>query len=174
MVIAPEDFRDEEYKIPREIFEKEGFQITVAASRLGSATGSLGMRAPIDTTLSQAKVSDYDAVVFVGGKGSWDYFDNQQAHRIAQEAAGFEGFLCAICSAPGILAKAGVLQGKKVTSFARETALLKERGASFTGKPVEKDGKLITADGPRSAEAFARSIVEAIKTGEKIGSRPKT
>jgi len=87
-----------------------------------------------------------------------------QAHRIAQEtAAASEQLLCAICSAPGILAKAGVLHGKRVTSFARETALLKEKGASFTGLPVEKDGKLITADGPPSAEAFARSIVQALK-----------
>ena len=164
MVIAPEDFRDEEYQIPRQIFEKEGFQVTVASSRLGRATGSRGLTVPIDALLPSIKVSDYDAVVFVGGKGSWDYFDNPDAQRLAQETSrSSQTLLCAICSAPGILAKAGVLQGKKVTSFARETALLKERGASFTGKPVEKDGKLITADGPRSAEAFARSIVEALR-----------
>ena len=164
MVIAPENFRDEEYQIPRQIFEKEGFQVTVASSRLGAAHGSRGMTTQVDRLLDDVKVSDYDAVVFIGGKGSWDYFENPKAHHLAQQTATSSAtLLCAICSAPGILAKAGVLKGKKATSYQREIELLKERGALFTGNTVEIDGKLITADGPQSAEAFARSIVEALQ-----------
>ena len=163
MVIAPENFRDEEYQIPREIFEKEGFQVTVASSRLGTARGSRGMTTQVDRLLDDVRPSDYDAVVFVGGKGSWDYFENPKAHRLAQETASSQTLLCAICSAPGILAKAGVLQGKRATSYERETGLLKESGAFFTGRDVEIDGRLITSIGPQTAEAFARSIVEALK-----------
>jgi len=168
MVIAPQDFRDEEYQIPRQIFEKEGYAVTVASSRLGVAKGSQGMTVPVDLLLQSAKVSDYDAVVFIGGKGSWDYFENRDAQRLAREAAAApEGLLCAICSAPGILAKAGILQGKRVTSFQREEALLKEKGALFTGKDVETDGRLITGNGPQAAEAFAKSIVEALKVKQE-------
>ena len=168
MVIAPEDFRDEEYQIPRQIFEKEGFQVTVASSRLGEALGSRGMTVAVDTVLGATRVAEYDAVVFVGGKGSWDLFDNPEAHRLAREsAASSTTLLCAICSAPGILAKAGVLGGKKVTSFEREIALLKEKGAFFTGNVVETDGRLITGNGPQAAEAFAKSIVEALKVKQE-------
>lgn len=164
MVIAPENFRDEEYQVPRQIFEKENFQVTVASSRLGVAKGSRGLTVPIDSLFQSAKASDYDAVVFVGGKGSWDYFENSDAHRLAREAStSSQTLLCAICSAPGILAKAGVLQGKRATSYERETELLKEKGALFTGKEVEIDGKLITSIGPQAAEEFARSIVEALR-----------
>ena len=164
MVIAPEDFRDEEYQIPRQIFEKERFQVTVASSRLGTAEGSRGMMTQINCLLDDVHASDYDAVVFVGGKGSWGYFDNPDAQRLAQETSrSSQTLLCAICSAPGILAKAGVLSGKRATSYERETELLKQKGAFFTGNPVEIDGKLITGDGPQAAEAFARSIVEALR-----------
>ena len=168
MVIAPEDFRDEEYQVPREIFETEGFEVTVASSRLGTAQGSRGMTTKVDCLLDGVRASDYDAVVSVGGKGSWDYFENPEAQRLAQETAGSSRtLLCAICSAPGILAKAGVLAGKRVTSFQRETGLLKEKGAFFTGKEVETDGRLITGNGPAAAEAFARSIVAALKVKQE-------
>ena len=168
MVIAPEDFRDEEYQIPLQIFEKEGLQITVASSRRGFARGSLGITAPIDILLEEAHARDFDAVVFIGGKGSWDYFDNRQAQRLARESADTAAtLLCAICSAPGILAKAGVVEGKRVTSFQRETELLKSKGAFFTGERVETDGRLITGNGPQASEAFARSIVEALKVKQE-------
>jgi len=161
MIIAFERFRDEEYAEPKAVLEKAGFTVTTASSKLGTATGKLGMKAKVDITLGQVKVEDYDTVLFIGGPGSFDYYDNPTCHKIAQETVKQGKLLGAICAAPGILARAGVLKGKKATMF-DDTGEFAKAGAHFTGKGVEIDGKIITATGPQTAKAWGQAIVKAL------------
>ena len=162
MIIAFTRFQEKEYEPPKEILEKAGLQVTTASSKPGYATGKAGGRAKVDITLDQVKVMDYDAVVFVGGPGSWDYHHDPKAHRIAQEAIKEEKILAAICAAPPILGYAGVLKGKKATMF-EDTGDLKKAGCTYTGSDVEIDGNIITATGPDTAIAWAEAIVKALK-----------
>ena len=89
-------------------------------------------------------------------------FEDKEAHRIARETISKNKILASICSSVGILANAGVLKGKTVTSFSAETELIKSKGAIHTGKGLEQDGTLITADGPAHATAFGEAILRAI------------
>ncbi len=168
MIIAPENFRDEEYTEPRRVFEKAGIEVTVASARLGKAIGKFGMEAPVDKLLKEVHATDYDAVVFIGGTGSRIYFEDPEAHRLVREAQTNERIIGAICAAPGTLAKTGLLKGKRATSFSGESELLKQGGALFTGKPVEVDGRIITGDGPKSATAWGEKIVEMLKAKTTI------
>ena len=168
MVIAPEQFRDEEYTEPREVFEKAGIQVTVASARLGKAVGKFGLEVEIDKRLNDAHANDYDAVVFIGGTGSRIYFNDPEAHRLIREAETSQHIIGAICAAPGTLAKAGLLKGKRATSYVEESEILKQGGAIFTGKSVEVDGRIITGDGPRSATAWGEKIVELLKAKTTI------
>jgi len=163
MIIAFEMFRDEEYAEPKAVLKKAGFKITTASSKLGEATGRFGLKANIDLTLDQVKVEDYDAVLFIGGPGSHGYYQDPTAHRIAQEAVKQEKLLGAICAAPGILAHAGVLKGKRATVHEGDIDALKQGGAIYTGKGVEIDGKIITATGPSTAKAWGEAIVKTLK-----------
>src|SRR5262245_31379410 len=70
MVIAPENFRDEELDTPRDVLEKEGAEVTVACRRLGEAKGMLGERVMPEVTVRDVKASEFDSVVVVGGAGS--------------------------------------------------------------------------------------------------------
>jgi len=161
MIIAFEQFRDEEYSEPRSVFEKAGFAVTTASSKLGTATGKLGMKQKVDITLDQVKADDYAAVLFIGGQGSFDYYDDSTCHEIARETLKQGKILGAICAAPGILARAGVLKGKKATMF-DDTGEFKKSGATYTGKGVEIDGNIITATGPKTARAWGEAIVRAL------------
>ncbi|MBU1486563.1 DJ-1/PfpI family protein, partial [bacterium] len=105
---------------------------------------------------------DYDAVLFIGGGGSRQYFDDIDAHWIARQAVGEEKILGGICSAVSILANAGVLKGKRATAFSSEGPNLRAKGANYTGAAVEIDGKIITANGPQSATKFGQAILEAL------------
>jgi protease I len=107
--------------------------------------------------------SDYDAVIFVGGVGAEEYWDDATAHAIATATVNTGKLLCAICIAPVTLAKAGVLKGKRVTVFSSERDKLEAEGAIYTGKNVEVDGKIITANGPNAATEFAEAIVKALQ-----------
>jgi len=161
MIIAPQMFRDEEYLEPKKVLQNAGINVTTASSRSGIATGKLGLKADIDALIKDIKVKDYDAVLFIGGPGSFDYYDDPVAQNIAREAVKEGKILGAICAAPGILARAGVLAGKKATMF-EDTGELKKGGAVYTGRGVEIDGKIITATGPQTAGAWGAAILKAI------------
>jgi len=162
MIIAPEDFRDEEYKVPKKVFESAGMKVVTASTRVGECSGMLGGKANADVLLSSVAVKDYDGIIFVGGVGAKVYFDDPVAQNIAKEAVRENKILAAICIAPVILANAGVLRNKKATSFPSEKETLMNAGAQYTGKDVEVDGNIITASGPQAAEKFAVAIKSSI------------
>jgi len=161
MIVANHDFRDAEYEKPKKVFEKAGLSVTTAAKNLGKATGKDGLQINIDLTIDKLNVTDYDAVLFIGGPGCYDYYDDAKAHDIARQAYKSGKILGAICAAPGILVNAGLLQGKKATMFADDGTLAKG-GATYTGKDVEVDGKIVTATGPKTAEKWAETIIGMI------------
>lgn len=162
MVIAHEDFRDEEYSEPRGIFEGQGMQVTVASSSLEPAKGSLGLEVKPDLLLEQANVADYDAIIFVGGVGSVEYWHDENAHFIAQRAVNSDKVLAAICIAPVTLANAGVLEGKQATVWSSRIQEITEKGAQYVDAPVVRDGNIVTASGPKAAGSFAQTIVQAL------------
>ena len=75
--------------------------------------------------------------------------------------------LSAICIAPVTLANSGVLKGKKGTVWTNEESKIEQKlidkGVNYTGKTVEIDGNIITANGPEAAEEFGKAIVNALK-----------
>jgi len=162
LIIAPRNFRDEELFHTKEELEAAGNSVTIASTTTDTATGMLGGTSKPDMTINDANVDDYNAVVFVGGAGSSIYFNNPKAHEIARNAFNKGKVIGAICIAPSILANAGILKGKKVTSWSSEKSNLRSKGAIYTGKSIEKDGKIITADGPESARKFGRMIANSI------------
>ena len=168
LIIAFRDFNDEEYLIPKEIFELAGFQTVTASNKSGQAIGVYGQEADIDILMEDLKVRDFDAIVFIGGSGASRYFDDPNAHRIALEAALEDKILGAICIAPCILAKAGVLKNKRVTVWSSNMdksfiEILKKEGAAYENKPVVADGKIVTAAGPAWARDFAMIIIDKLK-----------
>ncbi len=163
MIIAPKNFRDEELEDPRRELERAGASVTIASEKKGPIQGMLGARANSEITLDAVSVDDYDAIIFVGGIGASTYFDDNRAHSIARDAFGKGKKICAICIAPIILANAGILKGKRATSFEGEyKKALEAKGATYTGKPVEVDGNVITAFGPAAAREFGRTIAKEL------------
>ena len=162
MIIAPENFRDEELLHTREELERTGTKVTLASTKT-AAKGLLGARVTPDIKLDQVSLDDYDAVVFVGGPGASIYFDDKRALSISSEALGKGKKICAICIAPTILANAGVLKGKRATVWDGEyVKKIESKGATYTGKPVEVDGNIITANGPGAAREFGRAIAKEL------------
>lgn len=162
MVIASQNFRDEEYLHPKEVLELYGAQITTVSSSKNPARGMLGAVAHPDILLSELNSSDYDSVLFIGGGGAREYFDNPTAHKIAKETLDSGRILGAICIAPSILANAGLLNGKKATCYSSEIENLKSKGAIYTGADVETDGNIVTATGPQAARKFGDIIKEKL------------
>lgn len=163
MVIAEANFRDEELFHPKAVLEKEGVKVDVASTTLKTARGSRGGVVTPDKLVSDINVADYDAIIFIGGSGCRQYWDDQQALGLIKESVASGKITAGICSAGATLALAGVLEGKKATAFSGEADILRQNGADYTAKPVEVDGNIITADGPASANDFGKAIVKKLK-----------
>ncbi|PXF61086.1 MAG: DJ-1 family protein [Candidatus Methanogaster sp.] len=167
MVIAPSDFRDEELFIPKEFFEKNGAEVVIASEKKGTAKGMLGGTAPVDLPVSEVAVSDYDAVVFVGGSGveSHKLYENEAYLKLAADAENSEKIIGAICLGPMVPAAAGILSGKNATVFESGTSYITGKGARYTGAEVTRDGRIITGECPHAAEEFARTVSKALTPG---------
>ncbi|MCQ1536542.1 DJ-1/PfpI family protein [Methanosarcina sp. KYL-1] len=166
LVIAQEQFRDEECFVPKQLFETAGAEVTVAAEFTETAKGMLGGTIMPDIRLSEARMDDYDAIVISGGSGSKKYlWDNRHLQELVKAAYAGNKVVSAICISPVVLARAGVLKGKKSTVFESPDTLreLKEHGAVREDKDVVVSGNVVTGRDPKSAEAFGKAVLKALK-----------
>lgn len=166
LVIAQEQFRDEECFVPKQIFEAAGAKVTVAAEFTETAKGTLGGTIKPDIRISDARIEDYDAIVISGGPGSRKYlWDNQYLRELVKEADSLKKVVSAICISPVILARAGVLKDKESTVFKSPDTVheLKEHGAVYQDREVVVSGRVVTGRDPQSAEAFGKAVLKALK-----------
>ena len=162
-VIAPKNFRDEELLEPRKILEKNKAKTSIASSTLNDCIGMLGARITPNLSLDKVQVNDYDAVIFVGGNGSTIYHEDQLALNLAKEANIKGKLVGAICLGTGILAKANLLKGKKVTGFIDTKELVEKHGGTYTGNEVEVFERIITGEGPKASKRFGEEVVKALQ-----------
>ena len=165
MIVPSRDYRDDELIETKRVLDMAGVEIIVASKTRGIVHGMLGNTVDAKVLLSAVRVDDYDAIIFIGGPGVKEYFDDAIAKSIAREAAGKQKVLAAISAAPTILANAGALTGRKATAFMSERDKLQQGGAIFTTVGVERDGSIITCSGPIAAPLFGKAIVDAL-TGQ--------
>lgn len=162
LVIAEKDFRDEEYFHPKRILEEAGVEVVTASTTTTEVSGKLGAKVEPDLLISQIEPEAYDGLIFVGGGGSEQYFNDPSAHTLAKNFITTGKVLAAICIAPVILARAGLLSGKRATVYIDGAEELKKSGAVYTGKAVETDGRIVTGNGPEAAGDFGRELVRLI------------
>lgn len=157
-VVAQKDFRDEELLQTREVLQRFGVGTAVASEAISPARGKFGTAVVPTLTIPEVQAKDFDAIVLVGGPGARNFFEKRTVLRRVQEFAQAGKVVAAICSAPTILANAGLLMGKRATAYPTEELALKDHGAEYTGLPVEVDGNIVTAKDSTYAREFAEKI----------------
>ncbi len=168
LVLAPLNFRDDEYKKPRNVFEQAGFRVEVASAGFMEARGMLGTEVAVDVSPADVDVDAVDAVVFASGPGLSRYFSDPAMTSLARRA--FEGgrVLGAVSIGQMVLANAGVLAGRRATVWSSGSDLsfvraIKDAGAVYVpDERVVADGNLVTAVGPEDSQAFAEKVVEIV------------
>jgi protease I len=167
MVIAFKDFRDEEYFVVKDLFNVAGGVVKTISTEKGTALGADGGQVAVDFSVSEVNLDSFDAVVFVGGPGTFEYLDNSTVYDFIKSAVAKKKLVAAICAAPAVLAKAGILNGKQATVWTSPmdkslVKILEDNGASYVEKQVVVDGMIITGSGPEASDAFGMSVIEAL------------
>lgn len=134
-----------------------------AALEAGPVTASRGVRLLADTTLDEALAADYDMVVLPGGGPGAEALDRDPRVRDLLHAMAQRGrFTAAICAAPKVLARAGLLAGRTATGYPGVLEALELDDVRLSTEAVVRDGQLITSRGPGTAMDFALELIAAL------------
>ena len=151
-----------------DLMRRAGIDVTVAGLVEGTVTGSRGTRILPDTPLVSAVNSDYDMIVLPGGlPGADNLNSDNHIHDVLQQMSAKGKYIAAICAAPKVLASAGLLDNKKMTSYPGSLSEMAVAGMHNTGKDVVIDGNVITSRGPGTAMDFSLHLIQLL-AGEKI------
>lgn len=163
-IVIVDGYQDHEFEVPYNTLIEKGHRVDIVSTSTGVITGKLGGTQHAVKTLEQTHVQEYDGIIFVGGPGARILIENIQAHILCLEAVEQRKMLAAICIAPCILARAGVLKGVRATVWnsTESIEMLTDCGAEFCQKDVITDNKIITANGPHAAEAFTDAILTIV------------
>lgn len=169
-VFLADGFEEVEALAPVDLLRRAGLSVQTVGVTGKVVTGSHGIAVAADI-LPEAVVLDeaVEAVVLPGGMPGASNLDASPAVQAAVDFAAQNGKLvCAICAAPFILGKKGLLSGKRATCFPGFEAQL--TGARVTGDFVTCDGQFITAKGMGAAVDFGLAVVATL-CGEEAAAQ---
>lgn len=163
IVIAPADFRDDEFSVTYDSLKQHKVKITVASTDTTPATGMFGTVVKPDISLDKSNVDDFDALIIIGGKGCEQLWNSETLHAIVQEFDSEKKLIGAMCIAPMVLARAGILVDKIVTAYPTVRDEIGKCCRSCTDADVEVSDNVVTCSGPRASASFATTIVTILK-----------
>jgi len=177
LIVLPAKYYAEQARFTFTDFESAGFTVFKASKApdvVEVCSTGVGIPAPektvaVDLTLSEVKVAEYDAVVYIGGFGCQDQWHDEEVHQIARDAVKQGKVLGAIGCAPTILAYAGIMEGKRsaicnqdaYVKFGKDYCqVLESLGARCSNYSIERDGLIVTAK--QRARNFVDGVIQVI------------
>jgi protease I len=175
-ILSTDGFEQVELTEPKKALEQAGAKTEVISPHDGEIKGwkstEWGNKVKVDRELKTAKADDYDALLLPGG------VMNPDKLRMDPNAVGFvKKFfdagkpVAAICHGPQMLIEAGVLKGRKLTSWPSLKTDLQNAGAEWTDEQVIVDRNLTTSRKPEDIPAFSRTVIEQFAGAGMMGGR---
>jgi 4-methyl-5(b-hydroxyethyl)-thiazole monophosphate biosynthesis len=164
LVLLADGFEEIEATTIIDVLRRAELDVTTAALKEQNVRGAHGITILADSRLSDVQAKEFDAIILPGGQpGSRNLRDDPNVIKLLQLQAKQDRYLGAICAAPIALEAAGVLQGKRATSYPGYNL----PSAQTSELRVVVDGKLVTSRGPGTALEFALEWVKMLVGVEK-------
>jgi protease I len=162
-ILAENMYQEMELWVPYYRLREEGAEVkVVGAGGAKSYASKHGYPVNVDIQAEQVSAVEFDAVIVPGGYAP----DMMRRHAamvgLVRDAAHQGKIVAAICHAGWMLVSAGILKGRKATSFFSIKDDLVAAGADWQDAEVVLDGNLITSRNPNDLPAFCRAIVAAL------------
>lgn len=169
-ILATDGFEEDELIKPRDYLQDKGAKVDVVSIKEGSIRAwhftNWSQEVPVDRTVDECSVDDYDALILPGGQINPDKLRmNEQAVAFVRDFFHSGKPLAAVCHGPWMLIEAGVVKGLTVTSFPSLRTDLKNAGAEWVDKEVVTQQGVITSRNPGNLDAFSAKIAEEIREG---------
>ncbi len=171
LILATNGFEQSELEVPRDKLKAAGAKVDIVAPEAGEIKGwdmkDWGRPVKVDKTLSEARESDYDAIVLPGGVMNPDHLRvNKDALDLVRSFFDAGKTVAAVCHAPWLLVETGIAKGRKMTSYKTIRTDVINAGAKWEDSQVVTDNGVITSRNPGDLEAFSAKIIEEVKEGK--------
>lgn len=156
-----------------DILRRAGMEIDmIAISNEAMVHGAHKIDFQADVMAKDAVWEQYDGLVLPGGMpGTKHLTEDSLVNEMIKKFAADGKLVAAICAAPSVLGLAGLLDGKRATSYPGwEEKLI---GCTYETQAVVKDGNIITSRGMGTAIAFSLAIIEYFQDAEKAQAMAK-
>lgn len=171
LILSTNGFEQSELEKPLHDLKAKGATVHVATPDGNDIKGwdedNWGDAVAADLKMGDVDVADYDALVLPGGQINPDILRaNADAVALIKSFADHGKTIAAICHAPWLLIEAGIIEGRKATSYGSISTDMKNAGAHWEDSEVVVDQGIITSRSPQDLDAFIGKIVEEIEEGE--------
>ena len=168
LVLMADGFEETELTVPVDLLRRGGAPaVLCSAGGTLEVEGAHGMLFLADTTLEEVSADEFDALFLPGGgPGTARLEADERVLALVRKFAAEGRLVSAICAAPRVLKRAGILDGRKVTSYPSEQAKLDDGSLTYLQDRVVADGNLITSRGTGTAAEFGFALLEALEGKE--------
>ena len=163
LILIEQIFNDLEFWYPYYRLKEAGVEVVVVGSgSAGSYTGKYNTESGVDTVAEKVSAGQFDGIVIPGGYAP-DHMRRYPAMvKLVKDMFDSGKVVAAICHAGWMLVSAGIVKGKRVTSFFAIRDDMVNAGGDWVDDEVVVDGKLITSRKPDDLPAFMKAIIAAL------------
>ena len=176
LYLMGDGFRPEEYFYSKAVVDDAGIEVETAGARRGTIPAREIPGQPqsteSDMSFDDVNLNEYDGIVVPGGSPGWiNLMKDERVLELIREAFERGMMAASICSSGAVLAKAGILKGRKATIWPGQDDDIRGGGGipvkadeSYLNETVVvEDGNIITANGPWASEAFGEAIARYLR-----------
>lgn len=162
--LLADGFEDSEMQNPFDEMVKNGHETVIISlnenDELKGKQGTIAYRSHL--AIKDARAEDYDAIIIPGGKSPSHLKDNADVQAFVKQADQAGITISAICHGPQILAEAGLLKGRTLTSYPGIADEIEQAGGHFVDKEVVVDRNLVTSRTPEDEPAFIKETIDKL------------
>jgi protease I len=162
-VLVENDYQDMEVWYPLYRLREEGYETVVVGPRAVQYASKHGYAIKADSAASEIRADDLAGIVIPGGWAPDRLRQDGGVLRLVKDLSDKGRVVACICHGGWVLASAGILKGKRVTSYAAIRDDMIHAGAEWVDQEVVRDGRLITSRKPDDLPAFCREMLKALR-----------
>jgi protease I len=171
-ILAADMFERVELEEPRKALEEAGADVEIVSIHDGVIKGfdhfDPANTVQVDRTVGEVSADDYDALMIPGGVGNPDQLrGDERAVAFVGEIHEAGKPMAVICHGPWMLVEAGVVRGKRVTSWPTLETDIRNAGGEWVDREVVVDGNVVTSRKPDDIPAFTREMTRLF-SGERV------
>lgn len=161
-VLLAEGFEEIEAVVPIDVLRRLDVKVLTAAVG-DKPAGAHGLAFKTDCSIYDLNLDELDGVILPGGlPGATNLMDSPEVISLVKHLNSAGKVVAAICAAPIVLAKTGIMEGKTCTGY--PMAMVKDSlaNANYTAEKAESDGNIVTGKGPGAAFDFSLEVAKAL------------